>query len=148
MNILTDICKEVNILNLASSRFTSLVEAIETEENKNKKADIALDFLVKNNLPLKVSYPGLQSILLNEDSYKDIDLMRYLYVLERSLPRRDADTSTWLDRLRIFVDTYILEHFLVNKSFIDRPAIRFSRLSGDHENLNAGKGKYGADFYY
>lgn len=148
MNILTDICKEVNILNIASKRFLTLVEAIEAEEDKNKKADIALNFLLKNNLPVKIPYPELYSILTNKESYKDIELMRYLYVFERSLPRRVTDTSTWLERLRIFTDTYLLEHSLVGRSFNGKPVLRFTRASGDHEALNAGKGKYGSDFYY
>lgn len=145
--VLTDICNEVDILTGASSEFISLVEKLELIEDTNERSNVALKYLQDNSLATLIPYPELYKLLAEKD-FSDINRMRWLYILERSLPRRPLDKATWLNRLRVFVDTYLLEHSLVNKTFLGNGPLRFTRFSGDHEALHAGKGKYGADFYF
>lgn len=84
-----------------------------------------------------------------------------LFLLEGSISRRpsfdpnavvdpDAEIS-WKNRLKIFYDTYLLEHSVGNALLYDSNGAVlgkcvFSGDSGDHEALHFGSGKNAADF--
>ena len=105
------------------------------------KAAIAKKFIDDKDLIKKISYEDLKEYLSNESSI-DVTLARRMYLLERSIPRRQGDTHTWLERLKIFTDTSTLEHSIVASKNVLGKKLYFTRKSGDHESLHYGAGSY------
>ena len=102
---------------------------------------------INKKLIKEISYEDLKEYLSDESSI-DVTLARRLYLLERSIPRRQGDTHTWLERLKIFADTSTLEHSVIAAKDVLGKKLYFTRKSGDHEALHYGAGSYAADFYY
>ena len=147
--LLNEIYEPINILGDLSSMnmFVDVVNKIESESDADAKAAIAKKFIDDKDLIKEISYEDLKRYLSDESSI-DVTLARRLYLLERSIPRRQGDTHTWLERLKIFADTSTLEHSVVATKDVLGKKLYFTRKSGDHEALHYGAGSYAADFYY
>ena len=148
-NVLNEIYDPINIIGDLSSMntFVDVVNKIESEHDADAKAAIAKKFIDDKDLIKKISYEDLKRYLSDESSI-DVTLARRLYLLERSIPRRQGDTHTWLERLKIFADTSTLEHSIIATKNVLGKKLYFTRKSGDHEALHYGAGSYAADFYY
>ena len=94
-NLLNEIYDPINIIGDLSSMntFVDVVNKIESESDANAKAAIAKKFIDDKDLIKKISYEDLKEYLSDESSI-DVTLARRMYLLERSIPRRQGDTHT------------------------------------------------------
>lgn len=144
---------EINILTGASDSFLNLVHTLESTTNFDIRGEIALQYLKDNNGLTEIDYETLGKYLRNPDSIP-ISIWRQLYVLERSIPPRFGNNYTWVQRLKMFYNTYLYEQALQKHSFtLDGKNFTLRLITGRkdnpiyHDRLVAGRGKWGADFY-
>lgn len=140
--------ESVDILTGAPRRFLDKVVELETTIDFHERGEKAARYITENGGLSQISYEDLIRYLTDPSS-APISIWRQLYLLERSIPpRNNAEQISWFNRLKIFADTYQLEHVANGKKLNGLPGkIRFSRKSGDHDNLHIGAGNYAADFY-
>lgn len=143
----------IDIVSKAPERFKQLYDRLESEEDTETRSKIALEYIratFPNSLD-KISYSLLGDLLRAPESVS-VAMWRKLYALERSIPPRGIRRS-WLDRLTMFYDTYLLEKTIVADGLAPTGG-KFYFLKGskkdpvDHDALHAGKGRYLADLYY
>jgi len=148
MTNIINISNEIDILTGAPVQFIKEVELLESITDVKERSNEALRYLKNNNCILSIGYETLIIYLANYMSCPT-QRWRQLYLLERSIPpRANSQQKSWLDRLKIFADTYKLEKAVNRKLLNGLPGkILFSKESGDHENLHAGIGSYFPDFY-
>lgn len=151
------VSSQIDILTDASKEFISMVATLESMEDKWKRAKLAREYLAQYGGMLKVNHKDLQDALHNPDS-RSMSFWRQMYLIERAIPPKrikqqdgtytwSSDTP-WVKRLKIFANTAIVEHAVVYKRLHGLPSeLRFSRFSGDHDNLEAKPGEKAADFY-
>jgi len=140
-----NIYSEINILDGAPERFISEVIKLESMSNLRERAVEAYNYLVSSGGFTQIDFKTLGRMLSSPDKI-DIRNWRNLYLLERSIAPRNS-RWTWLNRLKMFYNTYLEEHQLVYKPY-KNSKFYFLDKSGDHENLHAGNGTFGSDFYY
>lgn len=147
-NIPENVTSEIDILHGASIEFIEEVAKLESIDDYKERGLEAIKFLKEHNGFDLIPFTLLISYLSDYEGCP-ISIWRQLYILERSIPpRKNAITKTWVERLKIFADTYVLEHIVDHSHLVGLPGIvAFTRNSGDHENLHAGQGSYAADFY-
>lgn len=145
----TRLTADVDILTGASQDFLEEVAKLESMTDFRERGKEAERYINKSNSITFINYLDLIAYLLNPDSCSQ-STWQQLYLLERSIPPRKGTgtTPSWFDRLKIFADTYKLEHAVVGKKLLGLPGkIYFAKRSGDHENLHLGSGEYWPDFY-
>lgn len=138
----------VDILTDAPLSFIKEVGELEKTLDPVERSKEAIRYITECHYQTFVNYQDLINYLTNPDICSK-STWRQLYLLERSIPKRkDTPQISWFDRLKIFADTYKLEHAVVGKSLRGLPGkIFFTRKSCDHEKLRMGPGSYAADFY-
>jgi hypothetical protein len=145
------LCYPINLLFGASPDFIAAVEKIELEIDYDKRSQIAIDYIDKNNGLKEILYVTLGEYLKNPYSIST-NIWRQLYLLERSIKPRFGDHYTWYQRLKVFYDTYCHETNVHGKIKINGHPVLLRKGSKTnpiyHDRLVYGKGKFGADFYY
>lgn len=136
---------EINILIGASQSFIDEVCLLESTTDLKVRAELALAYLKENNGIELIDFKTLGQYLCAPKNV-DLAIWRQLYILERSIKPRNSNWS-WVNRLKMFYNTYLEEHGLLGQYYKDHK-FYFLNKSGDHENLHAGMGTYGSDFYY
>jgi len=131
-------------------------EAYKTTDHKQRqeylkrRSELAISFL-QQDMPslLSVSYEQLGNFLSNPANFPDV--ARWFYLLERSIPpRAGARRYTWIQRLKVFFNTAVIEQNAVGKplAVLDGKKFYFFNKSGDHYSLHAGPGNNYADLYF
>jgi hypothetical protein len=153
MNILNaveyeQLISDVDILRDAPNKFLNEVAKLESLADFHERGKEAEKYINENGGLKAIAYEELIAGLASPSS-QPLSFWRQLYLLERSIPpRKDAKQVSWFERLKIFADTYKLEHAVLGKKLDGLPGkLLFTRKSGDHDNLHAGAGAYAADFY-
>ena len=150
INFSKDVCNEIDILDGADLEFIDVVNRLEQEKDGYARAAIAAVYIEDHKYLKEVSYPDLGKYLANPSAYP-IQLWRELYLLERSIPPRFGSRYTWLNRLRIFYDTFLFESQVVG-TYYKNHKLYFRTGNKDnptnHDKLVMGAGKSGSDFYY
>ena len=154
-----ELCTEIDISIGASEEFIKLSNEIERLRRMGKYPESAQKALeaLKDKKQL-IDYPTLK-LALKSPKNIDPETGRWLYLIERSIPPRSKDRYSWVQRLKIFVNTYTYEHTVEKaqyRPFLNDPLkggkLYFRKGSArnpiDHENLRAGRGNFGADFYF
>jgi len=142
---------EIDILSNAPIKFLRLVEELESTSDLWMRGKIADEYLIKNNGILYITYQNLAS-LLDTPTNRDMSLCRQLYILERSIPSRFGNYYTWVQRLKMFCNTYYREA-AVHKmaSYNDHKLLWVKGTEAhptNHDRLVHGPGVKGADFYF
>jgi hypothetical protein len=152
-SIPSSVYSEINILTGASQEFLNLLCELEQTADFKARGQKALKYLNDNNGLLEIDYETLGKYLRNP-ALVPIPIWRQLYVLERSIPPRFGGRYTWVQRLKMFYNTYLYEQALQKHSFIwDGKKFVLRLITGRpdrpiyHDRLVAGEGKWGADFY-
>lgn len=152
-SIPTSVYSEINILTDANQGFLDLLCELEQTTDFKSRGQKALKYLQDNNGLLEIDYETLGKYLRNPDSVS-LSTWRQLYVLERSIPPRFGGRYTWVQRLKMFYNTYLYEQALQKHNFVwDDKKFTLRLITGRpdrpiyHDRLIAGEGKWGADFY-
>ena len=116
-SIPASVYSEINILTGASDQFITLVYELETTSDFKLRSQKALQYLKNNQGLWEIDYETLGRYLRNPSSVS-LAVWRQLYVLERSIPPRFGNHYTWIQRLRMFYNTYLYEQTLQKHSFI------------------------------
>ena len=117
--------------------------------NSPARSELAIQYLIQCNLPLSVSNEELLAYFFSGEPVSQ-DIWRWLYLLEKSIPYYREKQPAWYKRLLYFPATYIIESYLNRQTFVYKNKIvmlRFTDISGDHNNVHAGPGEDTADFY-
>jgi len=150
IDIIARLVNKIDILEGASDKFIEIVIRLESEKDLKKRAKLAKGYIDANNYIKEVYYSDLGKYLANIDAV-DIELWRQLYLLERSVPPRFGNKYTWLQRLKIFYNSFIYE------SAIDHSYYRCYKLlfkkgnvskPTNHDKLVYGSGRALSDFYF
>ena len=124
---------------------------LEAEQDPSARADMAKKCIDENDGMKEISYNELGAYLANPKTASP-SVWRKLYVLERSIAPRFGNKYTWLERLKIFYNTFIRESAVVNGAHYRGKKLYF--LNGgknrqtNHDKLVYGHGQWGADFYF
>lgn len=152
LNVITpDITEEIDILKGANPDFIDFVAELETTLDLEARAKKAKEYIDANGGEKEIKYEDLGSYLSSPSSVP-LETWRKLYVLERSIPPRFGDKYTWVERLKIFYNTYIRETAIAGKATYNGKKIYFIKGSEknptNHDRLVYGHGQWGADFYF
>ena len=155
-----EICTEIDLSINAPEWFISAAIDLELDTKKGAfktRAQKALAYIKAKGTLNIIDYPTLIKYLATPSSV-NIEIWRQLYLLERSIEPRSGDKYSWVMRLKMFCNTYLLEHAVVKshyKPFPNDPKkgrillIKGNQTSPiDHDNLHAGRGNFGADMYF
>lgn len=148
--IFADVTSEIDILTDAPRKFLSIVAKIETAKNDKAKANIAKQYIEEVNSIKVIDYKVLGGYLQDYASCP-IQVWRQLYLLERSIPSRFGTRYTWVQRLKIFYNTFVNESNVVGASFNGHKLYYIRGNSNNpirHDALVYGVGQPAADFYY
>ena len=152
-SIPVEVYSEINILTGATDRFLKVLQELETATDFKIRSQIALKYLKENGGLMEINYDVLGKYLRDPSSVP-MSIWRQLYVLERSIPPRFGSYYTWVQRLRLFYNTYLYEQALQKHTFEwDNKKFTLYLIKGRpdrpiyHDRLVAGAGKWGADFY-
>ena len=150
LNIPAAVTEEIDILDGASDTFIKLVEQLETQPDLEQRAVIAQKYIKDNDGITEIHYDRLGLGLLNYNTIP-LEVWRNLYVLERSIPPR-FNNYTWLQRLKMFYNTYVREHAIGGKASYKGKKIYFLKGNAqnptNHDRLVYGPGRWGPDFYF
>ena len=142
---------EIDILKGANLDFIKFVAELESITDFDIRAQKAKDYIDKHNGIKEIDYITLGKYLANTKA-TPLEIWRQLYVLERSIKPRFGDHYTWLDRLRMFYNTYIRENAIAGKAIYRGKKIYFIKgneaAPTNHDKLVYGHGQWGADFYF
>lgn len=146
-----NVCSEINILHGASPEFITLVADLETEPDFRKRAEKAIAAIEASESLKEIYYIEL-GVGLNNYGLFSIDTWRQLYLLERSIVPRCGDYYTWVQRLKVFYDTFLHESRVNKNVSINGHPVLFRKGTKtnptNHDKLVYGHGKAGSDFYY
>ena len=145
-----ELVEEIDILTGAPEDFLEIVLQIELESDKNKMALIATNYINSKNFYTEINYLILKNLLTNIDTSK-IWLYRNLYLIERSVPPRFGKNYTWVQRLKMFCNTYTWECACVG-NYYNGKKLYFKKGSAqrptNHDKLVVGHGRFTADLYF
>ena len=116
--------------------------------NSIERSVLAIKYIEQYNLPKKVSDEDLLYYYFNGPT--DQSIWRWLYLVERSIPYYTEKQPEYHKRLLYFPGTYIMEHYLNRRTFNYHGynvMLRFTDISGDHDNVFIGPGDDTPDFY-
>lgn len=152
LNVITpDVTEEIDILKGANPDFIEFVAELETTLNLEARAKKAKDYIDANDGIKEIKYKDLGSYLAKPTSIQ-LETWRKLYVLERSIPSRFGDKYTWVERLKMFYNTYIRETAIAGNAIYNGKKIYFikgnEKNPTNHDKLVYGHGQWGADFYF
>ena len=146
-----DVTIEIDILKGANPEFINFVSELECMTDFEARANKAKKYIEDNNGLKEIDYPTLGKYLLNPKAVP-LDIWRKLYVLERSIPPRFGDKYTWVERLKMFYNTYVRETAIDGKVTYNNKKIYQIKGNKDrptnHNKLVYGHGQWGADFYF
>lgn len=152
LNVITpDVTEEIDILKGANPDFVDFVAELETTIDVKARAKKAKDYIDANNGIKEIKYDDLGTYLANP-SNTSLETWRKLYVLERSIKPRFGHRYTWVERLKMFYNTFIREMALDKKATYNGKKLYILRGNKDHptnhDKLVYGHGQWGADFYF
>lgn len=146
-----NVTEEIDILKGASPDFITFVADLETILDFRERAKKAKDYIDNNNGMKEIRYETLGKYLAAPNNIS-LEIWRKLYVLERSIPPRFGNNYTWVERLKVFYNTYVRETAIAGNATYKGKKIYFIRGNKDnptnHDKLVYGSGKWGADFYF
>ena len=152
-----DINEEVNIIKGASPDFINFVADLECMLDFKARAVKAKQYIDNNDGLKEISYVDLGNYLTNIKSLP-LPEWRKLYMLERSIPPRFGDNYTWMQRLRLFYDTFLHETNIHGCTFKldpeDNKNYKLYLKHGNkdnptnHDKLVYGHGQGKTDFYF
>ncbi len=145
------ICKEINILSGASRAFIDFAYELETCTDTKLRAAKAKAYIEKNKGMTEVTYSHLIRFL-QDMNLVPLTVWRQLYLLERSIPPRFGSSYTWVQRLKMFANTYVRECAVNDRGYYNGFKLLFRKGNAknptNHHKLVYGQGKWGADFYF
>ena len=146
-----DVTEEIDILKGASPDFINFVAELELISDLKARADKAKAYIDANNGLTEIDYKDLGNCL-SAPKNTPLEFWRKLYMLERSIPPRFGDKYTWVERLKMFYNTYIRETAIAGNATYRGKKIYFIKGNEDnptnHNKLVYGHGKWGPDFYF
>lgn len=145
------VIEEIDILKGANPDFIDFVAELETTLDLELRAKKAKDYIEANNGIKEIKYEDLGNYLSSPNSIT-LEIWRKLYVLERSIPPRFGNKYTWVERLKMFYNTFIRESAIAGKASYKGKKLYWVKGNADnptnHDKLVYGKGKWGPDFYF
>jgi len=152
LNVISpDITNEIDILKGATPDFINFVAELETMTDFEARAKKAKEYIDTNNGIKEIKYRDLGTCLADIKG-APLEVWRKLYVLERSIPPRFGDKYTWVERLKMFYNTYVRETALDGKAIYNSKKLYIIKGNEahptNHDKLVYGHGQWGADFYF